>query len=347
MPLPHLRPGFARALRAVGSVLMGSGILVLLFVAYQLWGTGLQQSQAQNRLSDEFASQIESFGDTDGEASSTTSSTVGSEGTSPSSTTTSTTSLEDVDPAVLDALTPEPGDPVARLLIPSIGVDQIVVHGVDLDDLRLGPGHFPETPMPGQPGNSAIAGHRTTHGQPFHDLDRVVPGDEIVVETIQGRFTYEVMPHPADDGTGESGHLIVGADAVEVVDDAGDDRITLVACHPKYSAAQRIVVTGLLREEPAPVPELPEPPDEGDPSEESDGAPASEDLAGADDALDGDRGALLPTLLWSGAFLLALAAVIVAGHLWRRWPAYAIGAPFLAVVLWATFENLDRYLPAY
>ena len=76
---------------------------------------------------------------------------------------------------------PETGDPVVRLQIPSIGVDYKVVEGVGLDELKKGPGHFPESVLPGQLGNAAIAGHRTTHGAPFYDVNKLDPGDTIVL----------------------------------------------------------------------------------------------------------------------------------------------------------------------
>ena len=73
---------------------------------------------------------------------------------------------------------------MARLEIPRIGVDEIVVAGVGVDDLHKGPGHYPDTPLPGERGNVAIAGHRTTYGAPFHDIDELQPGDEVVATTV-------------------------------------------------------------------------------------------------------------------------------------------------------------------
>ena len=113
--------------------------------------------------------------------------------------------------------------------------------------------------MPGNPGNAAIAGHRTTYGAPFHNIDQLAPGDEIIVTTLQGEFRYEVLPQPTDevDDSGEPvmrGNFIVAPSQVEVLDDFGDNRLTLTACHPKYSARQRIVVVAQLVEEPAPAP---------------------------------------------------------------------------------------------
>ena len=94
-------------------------------------------------------------------------------------------------------------------MIPAIGVDKIVVEGVSLADLKKGPGHYPETPLPGQEGNAAIAGHRTTYGAPFNRLDELEPGDEITVTTVQGEFTYEVtetadrVAHPGGRARGQ------------------------------------------------------------------------------------------------------------------------------------------------
>ena len=76
-----------------------------------------------------------------------------------------------------------PGDPVARLEIAKIGVDKIVVAGTDVGEPRKGPGHYPNTPLPGQLGNAAIAGHRTTFGAPFYRINELVAGDEIKVTT--------------------------------------------------------------------------------------------------------------------------------------------------------------------
>jgi sortase A len=137
------------------------------------------------------------------------------------------------------------GDPIARLEIPEIGLDVVVVAGVSVDDLRRGPGHYPDTPLPGEYGNSAIAGHRTTYGQPFHDVDDLEPGDEIVVTTIAGRFVYAV-----------TGTEIVEPDDTQVVATTDPDiaELTLTSCHPKWSARQRIIIhSALVAEESAPV----------------------------------------------------------------------------------------------
>ena len=115
---------------------------------------------------------------------------------------------------------------------PGSGVDEIVVAGVGVDDLKKGPGHYSQTPLPGEHGNAAIAGHRTTYGAPFLDIDNLKPGDEVVATTYAGRFVYKV--------TGTRRRAAVG---VSVLDNTPDDRITLTSCDPKYSATNRIIVT--------------------------------------------------------------------------------------------------------
>ena len=127
------------------------------------------------------------------------------------------------------------GDAVARIRIPEIGVDKVVVNGTDPGDLREGPGLYPQTPYPGVPGTTAIAGHRTTYGAPFRKIDKLGPGDEIVVEMSYGHFTYKVEKSEIVDPT-----------ELSVIRRVGHDRLVLTACHPLYSAAQRIVVFARL-----------------------------------------------------------------------------------------------------
>jgi sortase A len=126
---------------------------------------------------------------------------------------------------------PLPGDAIGKLEIPAIGVSEYVVEGTDTGDLRKGPGHYPETPLPGEPGTVAVAGHRTTYGAPFRDLDDVRRGDEIVFDTPFGRFIYRVERTK-----------IVDDQDLSVLEPVGYKRLMLSACHPLYSAAQRIIV---------------------------------------------------------------------------------------------------------
>ena len=88
---------------------------------------------------------------------------------------------------------PLKGDAIAKIGIPSIGVSKYVVEGTDVDSLRKGPGHYPETPLPGEPGTTAIAGHRTTYGAPFRHIDELKRGEPIIIDMPDGRFVYRVQ----------------------------------------------------------------------------------------------------------------------------------------------------------
>jgi sortase A len=137
------------------------------------------------------------------------------------------------------------GDPLARLEIPRIGVDEIVVVGIGTAELQLGPGHFPDTVPPGRLGNAAIAGHRTSYGQPFRNVDRLEPGDEIRAITPEGSYTYRVtqtrIVSPSD-------YFVV------FTTNPNEAQLTLISCHPLWSTAQRIVISAsLVAEESSPV----------------------------------------------------------------------------------------------
>ncbi|HVL97651.1 MAG TPA: class E sortase [Solirubrobacteraceae bacterium] len=123
------------------------------------------------------------------------------------------------------------GQPIGRIRIPRVGLSKVVVEGTGTDDLKRGPGHYPATVLPGAPGTVGIAGHRTTYGAPFRRLDKLRRGDRIAIDMPYGTFTYRVERT-----------RIVAPTATEVVRRVGYDRLVLTACHPLYSAAQRIVV---------------------------------------------------------------------------------------------------------
>jgi sortase A len=126
---------------------------------------------------------------------------------------------------------PLPGDAIGRIDIPAIDVDEYLVEGTGTKDLRKGPGHYPDTPLPGQPGTAAIAGHRTTYGAPFRNIDDLRRGDRIVVEMAFGRYAYRVERTK-----------VVDDEDLSVLARVGHERLVLSACHPLYSAAQRVIV---------------------------------------------------------------------------------------------------------
>jgi sortase A len=126
---------------------------------------------------------------------------------------------------------PLKGDAIAHIEIPDIGVSEYVVEGTDLASLRKGPGHYPETPLPGDPGTAAIAGHRTTYGAPFRRIDKLRQGEPITLDMPDGRFVYRVERTK-----------IVDDQDLSVLDRVAYRRLVLSACHPLYSAAQRVIV---------------------------------------------------------------------------------------------------------
>lgn len=207
------------AARGVGQTLITIGVVLLLFVVYELKVTNLvterEQEQLQEQLADVWAQPAPAPASSDR-------------------------------PAQVDL-----GTGIAVLRIPLLdrSVDEtyakVVVEGTSVEDLKKGPGRIVETQRPGELGNMVISGHRTTYGAPFADLDRLRPGDAVVVETRDTWFTYHV-----------SGTQIVAPTAVEVTlpvpgrpgVEPTESVLTLTTCHPRYSARQRMIVSAALVE---------------------------------------------------------------------------------------------------
>lgn len=131
--------------------------------------------------------------------------------------------------------TPDLGEGIAIIRIPKIGVDAVVVEGVEVEDLKKGPGHYPGTSMLGEAGNAVISGHRTTYGAPFFRLDELVAGDEIILADAEGSYKYVVAESK-----------IVLPTEVSVLDQTPDARLTLTTCNPKFSAKERLIVVASL-----------------------------------------------------------------------------------------------------
>lgn len=292
----------ARVIGGIGRTMISAGVLILLFVVYQLWGTSIHERRAQERLGRQLDAQLAT--------TTTTTST-----TAPVASTPGTLPVTTAPPL---AVAPAEGDAIGRIEIPRIGLRAVMVEGVGVDDLKNGPGHYPDTPMPGQKGNAAIAGHRTTYGAPFASVDELAPGDQIIVTTVQGRFTYAVTDTQ-----------IVSPDRIDVLDDKGDNRITLTSCHPKYSASQRIIVSGLLQGEPLPAP-----------------PPAARARPPVVAGISGEQVPKLPAILWALVCAVIWVAAWLIGRRWRKWPSYLIGLPLFLVALFFFFENFSRLLPA-
>jgi sortase A len=139
------------------------------------------------------------------------------------------------------------GDALTRIRIPKLGVDVVVVQGTSLSALRAGAGHYPETPLPCDDGNVAIAGHRTTYGKPFANIDQLSPGDQIFLETPVGTCAYSVDKPPSGQPTAGPGAFVVLPNAFWVVANTpGHHTLTLTSCHPKGSASHRIVIKATM-----------------------------------------------------------------------------------------------------
>jgi sortase A len=188
------------------------GALMILFVAWQLWGTAIGQHHAQAALGSQFEAKLHSAKPVPKDAP--------------------------LIPATTQVPNAPEGTVLASIVIPALGVSQYVVSGTGPSDLDKGPGHYTGTAVPGQAGNVAIAGHRTTNGAPFNRLDELKLGDPIDITTTTGRkLTYLVSQNPVAVSPGD----------VAVLNDFGDNRLTLTTCTPKFSAAQRLIVVAELK----------------------------------------------------------------------------------------------------
>ncbi|MEW6474076.1 MAG: class E sortase [Actinomycetota bacterium] len=122
---------------------------------------------------------------------------------------------------------------IGEIRIPKIGLVHPVYEGVTLTVVDKGPGHWPGSAMPGQLGNAVFAGHRVTHSHPFRNVDKLVPGDEIIFVMPDGTYTYKMTRQE-----------IVKPTDVWIVNPTPTATLTLFACHPPGSAAKRIVIRG-------------------------------------------------------------------------------------------------------
>ncbi|SOC53328.1 sortase A [Blastococcus aggregatus] len=236
--------------RGVSQTLITLGLVALLFVVYQLWITDLLAARAQDQLAEQIQDQ---WADSPTVQPPPADAPVvqappGTEPPPPAYT-----------PGVVEAGL---GEPFAILHIPRLGegYSRVVVEGASEVQLEQGPGHYVGTAMPGQQGNFAVAGHRVGRGSPFLDLDRMRPGDPIVVETDDSWFVYRVLGDPASgdfdaDPTGIPGREIVRPSQVAVISptpggpatgEASGAYLTLTTCHPKYSAQQRLIIHARL-----------------------------------------------------------------------------------------------------
>lgn len=183
-----------RVLRFLGKACLTAAFIVAAYIVWLLWGTGIYTARQQDALREEI-----------------------------------TQAIEDPRPQLAQRI---PGRAYAILEIPSIDLDNVVVHGTTVEALKRGPGHYEKTADPwDREGRVGVAGHRTTYGAPFWDLDRIRPGDPITMITELGTFEYEV-----------TGSREVLPDQAEVLRSTRRPTLVLTTCTPRFSAARRLVV---------------------------------------------------------------------------------------------------------
>jgi sortase A len=311
----------------LGRILLGAGVLILLFVAYQLWGTGIAESHSQAQLRQRLDAQLQRLAHHPSTTSTTSTAPTSTTTKTSSSTTTTTTTAPGDEPTVGPSIAaPNDGNPVGLMRIAKIGLDKVIVQGTSTSDLRQGPGHYPGTPLPGEQGNAAIAGHRTTYGAPFYNLDELAPGDLIDITTVQGLFTYRVTQK-----------LIVDPNDTSVVDNTATPELTLTTCNPRFSASQRLVIHAALTTRPAPTAHPPQ------------AAPHTESAATTND-LAGGQGDWTPALEQGLLSAFVITAFLVAARRRRsrpqRWIVYTVGGALSLVALFFFFGAVSPLLPA-
>lgn len=206
-------------LRAFGELCLTLGVVVLLFVAYLIWGTGFRASRAQHA----FASQLNRQWRRPAQDA------PGAQGGKP----------------LPDHIHPVLGKPFAFIEIPRFGKHWrfAVVQGTGLPQLALGPGHVPGTALPGRVGNFAVAAHRVTAGNPFYHLPDLVSGDRVIIDTKVNRYVYrvtrqqEVLPTDV---------AVLGPVPGHPHARPRQRLITLITCDPPWTGTHRIIVFGRL-----------------------------------------------------------------------------------------------------
>jgi sortase A len=322
-----------RTIAAVGRTLVTLGLLILLFVTYELWGTGIFTARAQSNLKHKFARELQKAhaddpvlpSDNPVLSTPTTGTTSGTTRTTP--TTVGQKPTTTINPA--SQVAPPEDQPIGKIDIEKINVHWVFVEGVQLTDLDDGPGHYPGTPLPGQIGNAAIAGHRTTHGAPFYRINELTTGDRIKITTLAGTFVYAVTKPP----------FAVQPTDYYVVDNTPDAELTLTSCHPRYSAAQRIIVKAKLLRLLSTKPVLPP---KFDPSGHKIKPPPKAQLA---TALEGQANSVVPSVVWGFIVAIVGAAWWFVFRRWRHPLTWLIGLVPFVVVLFPFYVYLERALP--
>jgi sortase A len=204
----------------LGWTFIWSGVFIFGYLGWQLFGTDVVNAGVQARAQDELVETFETQDDLPDVETVDPAEYLGED------------QLESSDPVeFFPEDLPETGEAFAFLRIDKIGLDEVMFEGVDPRTLKSGPGHMESSPLPGQPGNAVLSGHRTTYGRPFFDFDLLEIGDEIEVESAIGMHIYVVREIE-----------VVQPTDVWVTNNRAGAWLTMTTCEPKFSARQRLVV---------------------------------------------------------------------------------------------------------
>lgn len=248
-PAPKRDAAGVTRLTIVGLAMAIVGVVAIGYAAFQLYGTNVIAAGSQDDLAAEFAARVAAgVPEFDPNAVTPATSADPAEFEDQTDVPVLVGTIEPARPFPLEETdvipwlyegAPLHGAPLGRITIPRIDVDRIVVEGVGVPDLRRGPGHMPGTAIPGQIGNAVISGHRTTWGAPFNRLDELEPGDQIIVETLIGTHTYEVVSLKT-----------VWPSEIWVATQWDGAWLTLTTCTPEFSSRHRLIVFAQLVEGP-------------------------------------------------------------------------------------------------
>lgn len=317
---PGLGP-LRRTVREVGLALITLGVIILLFVGYQLFGTNLTEARNQAALKKSFDQAL---------------ATPHTTPLTPAPATTVAGSAGDASTVGAAAAVPG-GGAIDHMRIPKIGLDKFVVDGTDENALTHGPGHYAGTPYPGQVGNVGIAGHRTTYGAPFYRLDQLAVGDDIYfTDTTGTTFTYQV-DQPA---------LVVAPSDVAVLDPTATATLTLTTCNPRFSATSRLIVKAKLISQSAPVPAAPTTTTTVPAASQA--PPTTVALPQSTNLTGGNHSAWPPALSYGAAVVVLWIGARLAINRTRRLArlgAFVGGIGVCCIPLWLCFENVVRLLP--
>ena len=250
-PVQALRPRKRRprptVVGVLGELFITAGVVVLLFLGWQIWLNDLIVGAEQTSAANELAEQWDNNAADATATPAPTKTPAPTDTPAPTAAPTETPVAGDAGEPVV-AAKPQAAESFANLIIPRLGADyrRPIAEGIGLNVLnnrKTGVGHYPQTQMPGEVGNFAVAAHRTTYGAGFHDINTLLVGDSIFVETADGwyKYIYRGTEYVRPTGVG------VLDPVPQVANASSTDRlITMTSCHPYFSAAERIVAYGVF-----------------------------------------------------------------------------------------------------